>query len=345
MVAATIVIEAVFFLPGLGRLTLSALTDGDRALLRGGALAMIAVATIAALIGDVVRAFLGGAEAPRMLPPLLADSPPNLRFGFWLGLLIVLGLCGLSAAAQFWTPFPAGLAGETAAPSMMQPFGTDAAGREMFAAVMAGLGTSVTVAAISVAIGVILGVPIGLMTGVAGGPPAWATLRIGDAVIAIPVLIIAIALFPAIGANAVNTTILLGLMFVPPIAVAVHGAVQLRLGRGYVAAARLAGLSSWSVASRHVFPELGRTIAAKAAALLGTGMLAETVLSFAGLGVRAPTASIGLLLADAQARFLQFPHLALIPGAVLLVFVVAVNLIADALEPEPQRQGGADAIT
>ena len=214
----------------------------------------------------------------------------------------------------------------------------------MFAAVMAGLGTSIVVATMAVVIGVILGAPIGLVTGVAGGALAWTIVRIGDAVTAIPVLIVAIALFAPLGANAVNTTALLGLVFIPPVIVAVHRAVRQRLGRGYVAAARLAGLGGWSAASRHVFPELGRTILAKAAGLVGVGMMAETVLSFARLGVQPPTASIGLLLADAQARFLQFPHLVLIPGAVLLVFVIATNLVADALDPERGRQGGTHAV-
>ena len=183
----------------------------------------------------------------------------------------------------------------------------------MFAAVMAGLGTSIVIATIAAAIGIILGHRLGSSSALQAEQLRGYSVRIGDAVSAIPVLIVAIALFAPLGANAVNTTALLGLVFIPPVIMTVHRAVRQRLGRGYVAAARLAGLSGWGAASRHVFPELARTILAKAVGLVGVGMMAETVLSFARLGVQPPTASIGLLLADAQARFLQFPHLILGP--------------------------------
>lgn len=265
-----------------------------------------------------------------------------------MGLIIVLVLAAPGFLSMFWTPFAADTSAAVLPPDMVRWLGTDATGKDMLAALMAGVITSLLIALFAVLIAAVAGVALGIIAAALGGAGDWLLMRLCAVLTTIPALILAIALAPHYGANAVNATLLLGLVLVPVMARSVRDGICAGQAHGSMAAARLAGLGHWAATMRHVVPGIGGLIVARALALFATGIAAEAALSFAGLGAQPPTASLGLMLAVAREQLLQFPHLAVMPGAVLVVLVAALNAVADALrdglDPALRGHGGFHAV-
>jgi peptide/nickel transport system permease protein len=269
---------------------------------------------------------------------------PSLRIGIVGTLLFVL----LGFASIIWTPYPIeniSVAEAMQDPSAVHWFGTDHLGRDMFSLVMKGTLTSFVVAAIAVAIGALIGVPFGLAAAAWGGPAEWAILRVNDFLFAFPALIIAILITTLFGPSAVNAMIAVGIFNIPVFArVARGGALSLKT-LDYVAAARLAGMGSIEIAQRHILPNIASLIIVQATIQLAMGILAESILSYVGLGTQPPATSLGLMLKDAQTYALLKPSLALIPGITIILIVISLNLagdgLRDLLDPRLRRIGGS----
>lgn len=268
---------------------------------------------------------------------------PTLSVGAIASLIFLL--FGFVSVA--WVPYPIESIDVGSAMQDMSAahwLGTDHLGRDMLSMVMKGILTSFVVAAIAVAIGALVGIPIGLAAAAWGGPVDWAVLRVTDFVVAFPALIVAIILAAIYGPGAINLMIAVGIFNITVSArVSRDGALRLR-GLHYVDAARLAGLAPFEIARRHILPGIASLVLVQAVVQLALGIIAEASLSYVGLGAQPAATSLGLMLREAQTYASLKPSVVLIPGLVVLLMVIALNLAADGLrdklDPELRGIGG-----
>ncbi|HEV7719227.1 MAG TPA: ABC transporter permease, partial [Arsenicitalea sp.] len=270
------------------------------------------------------------ASAPTAAPRRNLFARANL----WIGLTGTLVFLALGLVSIFWTPYPIAAIDINARflpPGGAHWLGTDFFGRDLFSLVMSGTLTSFVVAAIAVGIGLVIGVPLGLAAAAWGGWVEGLVLRVNDFVFAFPAVITAILITALFGPGAINAMIAIGIFNIPVFARVTRGGAMSLKTLDFIAAARLAGLGSAAIATKHLLPNIASLIIVQATIQLSLGILAEAGLSYIGLGTQPPATSLGLMLADAQSFFLVHPWLALVPGLSIVLIVIALNLAGDGL--------------
>jgi peptide/nickel transport system permease protein len=216
-------------------------------------------------------------------------------------------------------------------PSSQHLLGTDQLGRDLLSRLIYGTRISLTAGFLVVGLAMSVGVPIGLLSGLLGGLVDDIVMRVMDAIVAFPGLILALAIVVMLGPGVQNVMIALGVTAVPVFARLVR-AQTLSIGQmDYVAAARSVGASSFRVASRHVFPNVTAPIIVQGSLVMGGAILAEAGLSFLGVGIAPPTATWGLMVQQGLPFLRIDPWLSLVPGLAIFVLVLALNVFGDAL--------------
>ena len=248
---------------------------------------------------------------------------------------IAIGLLVLAAVmAPLVAPFAVDaldLAHRRAAPSGAHWFGTDELGRDVFTRVLFGARVSLAIGLVSAAVSVGIGTILGATAGYAGGWIDELLMRATDAMLCIPrlpLLMITAAFMPP--------SVLLLIVFVGVVgwmetARVVRAAVLSLADRDFVTAARAMGASPWRVVLAHVLPAVVPVLAVATTLAVGRGILLESALSFFGVGVQPPTASWGNMLYQAQTTMTSEPWLAVFPGAMIFVTVLACNAVGDAM--------------
>ncbi len=273
---------------------------------------------------------MSAAESPRGAALRRFLGRPAAVFG----LVVVLLMVGAALAAPWLTPYSPIATSWTAIrkpPSALHWMGTDEDGRDVLTRVLFGARASLLAGLISVAIAAGIGVPAGLAAGFAGG---WVDALIGrliDAMLAIPYLILAIALAAFLGPSLTNVMIAVGVTFAPYFARVARGAAMDATATDYVEAARALGNSPLRVATRHVAPNIAAPVLIQATLAIALAIIAEASLSFLGLGAQPPEPSWGSMLNAAQQFLNQAPWLAVFPGAAIFLAVLAFNLVGDGL--------------
>lgn len=264
---------------------------------------------------------------------------PSLRAGAIASLVLLL----IGFVSIAWTPYPTDavdVGGAMQNFSVAHWLGTDHLGRDIASLVMKGMLTSFVVAFVAVAMGAIVGVPLGLAA-MWGGAADWAVQRVSGFLVVFPAIIVAIILATLAGPDAINVMVAVGLFNVPVFAKLTRDTVTSLGARDYASAARLAGMSGIDIARRHILPTLVGLILIQAILQLAVGILAEASLSFVGLGAQPPATSLGLMLRDAQTYATLRPSMVLIPGVVIVLLVVSLNLAADGLRQTGGKHGAA----
>lgn len=216
-------------------------------------------------------------------------------------------------------------------PSLAYPLGTDQLGRDLFARVMLGAQTSLTIAVLAVGMSILLGLPLGLIAGYFGGRIDNVLMRIIDALLSFPALLLALTIAAVLGPNLRNTIIAIGIAFTPFLARIVRGEALRVVQMPYVEAARAAGTRDAAMILRHILPNITPALIVQATISLAFAVLAEAALSFLGLGTQPPEASWGLMI-QASRQFLDIaPWTALVPGAALAITILGLNLLGDVL--------------
>ena len=218
-----------------------------------------------------------------------------------------------------------------AAPSSAHLFGTDQFRRDILARVVFGIRTSLWVAAIGVATSTAIGMPMGLMAGLLGGATEAVFMRILDALLAFPALLLAIGISAVLGSGATSAALALGIVGVPQMARIVRGAVLAEKSNQYVDAARAIGVSTGMIMLRHILPNVAAPAIVQAALYFSVAILTEASLSFLGLGVQVPLPSLGSMLYEARQFMSLAPWYAIVPGTAITLLVLAMNMLADAL--------------
>ena len=252
-----------------------------------------------------------------------------------IGLGLVLTVVAVAVLAPFF--IPPERATQMVMTARLQPpsfdflLGTDQLGRDLFARVMLGAQTSLTIAVFAVGISIVLGLPLGIISGYYGGRVDNVLMRLIDALLSFPILLLALTISAVLGPNLQNTIIAIGIAFTPFLARIVRGEALRIVQMPYVEAARAAGTRDLQMIVRHILPNIMPALIVQATISLAFAVLAEAALSFLGLGTQPPQASWGLMI-QASRQFLDLaPWTALVPGIALAITILGLNLLGDVL--------------
>lgn len=216
-------------------------------------------------------------------------------------------------------------------PSAAYWLGTDELGRDLLSRLIYGARTSLMAGIIPVALALGIAIPLGLLSGYVGGLLDAVMMRFTDALLAIPFLVLAIALTAMLGPGIYNAMFAIGIAAIP---------VFLRLARGsalavskedYIEAARAGGNSPLRIAFKHVLPNMVPPLFVQATLTVATAIIVEASLSFLGLGQRPPAPSWGSMLNEAQRFLPTMPTMALWPGLAIFLVVMSINLVGDGI--------------
>lgn len=257
----------------------------------------------------------------------------------WVGALFLVGVLGPLVTGDPIAPdIERGLTGLGAplAPSGDFLLGTDQLGRDVLARLVAGATTSLAIAAAATALALGLGLALGLIAGYAGGRVDGALMRLVDLVLSFPVLLLAILLAALLresrlaGSGVAIALVLAAVGWTTTARVLRDKARVLARGE-MVMAARAAGASPARIVIRHLAPNVLGVAAVLAAVGFAQNLLAESVLSYLGLGLPPPAPSWGLMLHEGRTYYRTAPHLLLAPGLAIFVAVAAFHVLAAGL--------------
>ena len=217
------------------------------------------------------------------------------------------------------------------APTWAHPFGTDDLGRDGFSRVVWGARISMQAGVFSILLAMAIGVPVGLTAGYYRGALDQVIMRLTDAWLAFPFLILAIGLVTILGPSLTNATLAIGLGATPTYIRLTRGLVLSTKEEEYVQGARALGAGDLRVMARHILPNVASAILVQATVAVPTAVIAEAVLSFLGLGVQPPAPSWGTMLNAAQQFLEQAPWMAYWPGLAIFLLALSFNLAGDGL--------------
>ncbi|HEV8674406.1 MAG TPA: ABC transporter permease [Methylomirabilota bacterium] len=217
------------------------------------------------------------------------------------------------------------------APSWVHPFGTDDLGRDNLSRVIWGARISMRAGVLSILFAMALGVPTGLISGYYRGAVDQLVMRLTDAWLAFPFLILAIGLVTILGPSLTNATLAIGLGATPTFIRLTRGLVLATREEDYVQGARAVGAGDVRVMARHVLPNVVSSLLVQATVSIPAAIIGEAVLSFLGLGVQPPEPSWGTMLNAAQQFLETAPWMAWWPGLAIFVLTLSFNLAGDGL--------------
>lgn len=273
----------------------------------------------------------------------LAPESPRLPLSFVIGGLLV-GLHVLAGLLTLvWTPYdPTGMVGgRLAAPSLAHWAGTDRLGRDLLTQIMIGARIALCVGAGAVAIGAAIGITLGVLSAFATRTLDDVFAATFDILIAFPTLLVAMLIVAASDTASLFTAILaIGIAGSAIIARLTRILAKRVLAMDYIVAARVSGTSWPAIVFIHVLPNIWPTLIVNLALQFGLAVIAESSLSYLGLGAPPPNASWGRLLQEAQATVYTAPFGAVAPGLALVTLVIGLNLFADGLREvaDPTRR-------
>jgi len=221
-----------------------------------------------------------------------------------------------------------------AAPSAQHWFGTDMFGRDQFSRIISGATVSVMISALTVIIAVSLGVLIGASCGFFGGWIDRITMMFIEALMAFPSILLALTLMAIMGPNKYGVVLALSLGYLPSVVRLVRGTVLSVKEREYVEASVAFGNSAYYTLFKHILPNSLAPLIVLSTTMFGWALLAESSLSFLGLGVPPPAPTWGNMLAEAKGDLLTHPLLGIIPGACISITLLGINFLGDALRDE-----------
>ncbi len=217
-------------------------------------------------------------------------------------------------------------------PSSKHILGTDKVGRDNFTRLLYGGRTSLISAFGIVLISVILGVPLGLFSGYYGGKLDSVLMRICDVIVSFPALLLAFIFVAAFGRGLGNAILALGIVYTPMLAKLTRSLMLVQKSQTYVEAAHSIGYSDMKIIFGEIFPNCISTIMVQLTLDLGYAILDMASMSFLGLGVQPPTSDWGYMLEENRVFLTNHPALALSPGIVIIITVVALNILSDGIQ-------------
>lgn len=245
------------------------------------------------------------------------------------GMAVLLGLLGF-----FWTPYSTTAmngAEKFAAPSLRHLFGTDNFGRDIFSRVMQGLGTSVVISSLVVLFSSLIGILLGALTGYFGGVLDEIVMRITDAVNGFPSILLTLVIISILGSGKQNVIISMTIVFVPSYVRIVRSEFIRLRDADYIRRARLMGVGRLRILFVHILPNIFSVFWVSVMIGFNNAILAESGMSYLGIGVQPPDASLGKMLSDAQGYLQIAPWYALAPGLTIVWLVLGFSLFSEGI--------------
>jgi len=263
----------------------------------------------------------------------------------WIAGIVLLALCALCVAPQLVAtrdPLETQPGQRLRPPSRAHPVGTDYLGRDVFSRVVHGARVSLVPAVAVVLVSAAIGTILGLAAGYVGGWTDESLMRVTDIFLAVPALILAMAIATALGPSARNAAIAVILVWWPSYARLARAEAQVLRTVEFVQAARAAGASGVRVVLRHVLPNEVASLVVKASLDVGTVLLLLSGLSFLGMGAQPPTPEWGLEVATSRAYMFERPWYTFASSAAIFVAVYSMNVIGDAVRErlDPRLRSG-----
>lgn len=269
---------------------------------------------------------------------LFTNSPASLA-----GALLVLGFTLVALLAPLLAPHdPFSFTRiELQPPTSAHWLGTDEIGRDLLSRLLYGARVSLAVGLVTVALAIVCGTLVGLLAGYVGGTLDAILMRLVDLLLAFPRIFLVLLVIALWGPSIWLVIAVLGLTGWMSTARLVRAQVLSLREMEYVHAARVTGASTWRVLLAHVLPNAMAPVLVSGSLMIGNTILAESTLSFLGLGVQVPTPSWGAMLNEARASWRVAWWLATFPGAAITVVVVAYNLLGDGMRDvlDPRTEG------
>ncbi len=263
-------------------------------------------------------------------PARLAMANGQIMFG-GLVLLLLLAVMLFAPFLAPYDPLATDVVGRLQAPSLAHPFGTDAWGRDVLSRVIFGAQSSVAIGGLTMLATVIVGGAIGLLAGYFPGALDSILMRLMEAVMAIPAILLAIALLAILGNDLDNVIIALAVGYVPRLARIVRGLVMAVREEVYVESARAIGCSRLRIVWRYIVPQIMPALLVQASFIVAYAVIAEAGLSFLGVGTPPPNPSWGSILSDGRAYMSLAPWITIFPGIGIMLVVLGLNQLGDGL--------------
>ena len=274
----------------------------------------------------------------QFLDTFFATTP--VRIGF--GIITVMVFCAVFAPlAAPYDPYAQDLTNMLKGMSGTHLFGTDALGRDLLSRIIYGARASLSVGLVSTLIAGSIGISLGLMAGYLGKWVDAVIMRVMDAMMSIPVVILALFIGSILGKGLGNIMLCIGIVMMPGYARLTRGQVLSVKQLDYVTAGKISGATRMKNAVKHILPNCIAPNLVLATMNLGTAILTEAGLSYLGMGINPPTASWGAMVSDGYRYLQDTPHIALIPGIFIILTVWAFNVCGDALRDatDPRLRG------
>lgn len=254
-------------------------------------------------------------------------------------LIIGAGLTGLLVAlillGSIWTPYdPNAMSAseKLLAPSWAHPFGTDNFGRDIFSRVLEGARTTLFISVCTVAIGTFFGVLAGGLTGYFGGWLDEVLMRFNDSVSAFPSILLALVFVSLLGAGKYKIILTLGILFIPSFARIIRGEFARERALDYVQNARIMGASNARILFAHILPNVRPVLFSTVAIGFNNAVLAEASMSYLGVGVLPPDASLGRMLSESQTYLFTAPWYAVCTGVFIILLILGFSLLGQGLQ-------------
>lgn len=264
-------------------------------------------------------------------------STSKYSLGFKIGVVISTILVVTAIVGIFWTPYSQTDIDATLknqAPSLAHIFGTDNYGRDIFSRIMGGMGTTLFIAVSTVFIGGAIGTIIGLYSGYHGGLFDEIIMRIGDMILSFPSILLALLFVSIMGASKYNVIFALGILFIPSFARIVRGETVKIKSLDYIKCAITMGAGTGRIVFKHILPNAWSSLLSALIVGINNAILAEAGMSYLGLGVQPPEASLGRMMSEAQSYLFTAPWYALFPGIIIILLVLGFSLVGEGLQKQ-----------
>jgi len=293
-------------------------------------------------------------RANRVSSRLARALRPFFREKMFLAGFVMVGAMAFIAVFAPWiSPYPAQGEGQTALttcpqsaagicpPSAEHWFGTEVTGRDLMSRIFFGIRTSVEISVLVVLLAISIGLAVGLTAGYFGGMVDESLMRVTDVFLSFPHLILALVIVAILGPGFNDVIYALGATWWPAFArLARAQALEIR-SKPYVVMAKASGVTNRSILGKHILPNAISPLLVQISVDLGAAVLAEAGLSFLGLGVRPPTADLGVIIAESANQLTTSWWYALFPGLFLAILVIGFNLLGESVRDrvDPRLRG------
>lgn len=256
-----------------------------------------------------------------------------------VGLIMTIITLAIAIVGMFWTPYEAtamSASEKFVGPSFSHWFGTDNFGRDIFSRVMKGAGMTVVISVLVVTTSALAGILVGALCGYFGGFVDEIMMRFTDAINGFPSILLALVVISVLGSGVEKLILALAIVFCPSFIRIVRSEFIKYRDADFIARARLMGVKNGRILFVHILPNILATFLVSVVIGFNNAILAESGMSFLGIGVQPPDASLGKMLSDAQGYLTSAPWYALAPGLSIVWIVLGFSLLGEGIRRQAQ---------